>query len=63
MILVVNDGEYEFRSFRSAVESLQEEYGYEGLEWDMVVASDDLEILCDFLNADGLYAEIEEGEW
>lgn len=57
--LVVNHGEYEFTRFENAVSELQEEYGYEGLAWDMVVASGDFEILCDFLNGDGLDAELE----
>ncbi|PFC43009.1 hypothetical protein CN300_19745 [Bacillus thuringiensis] len=57
--LVVNCGEYEFTRFESAVRTLEQEYGYEGEAWEMVVASCDLEILSDFLNADGLNAEIE----
>lgn len=56
--LVVNHGEFEFTRYERAVSELQEEYGYEGLAWDMVVASDDFEILCDFLNGDGLHAEL-----
>lgn len=56
--LVVNHGEFEFTKFERAISELQEEYGYEGLAWEMVVASGDLEILCDFLNDDGLDAEL-----
>jgi len=56
--LVVNHGEFEFMGFERAVSELQEEYGYEGFAWDMVVASDDFEVLRDFLNDDGLYAEL-----
>lgn len=58
-MLIVNFGEYEFTRFDDAVRALQDDYGYEGLAWDMVVASGDLEILCDFLVSDGLDAEIE----
>ncbi|MGG0667880.1 hypothetical protein ABE073_05040 [Lederbergia citrisecunda] len=57
--LVVNHGEYEFTSFQQAEDVLQQEYGYQGFAWDMVVASDDFEILCDFLNSDGVHAELE----
>ncbi|MCU4771683.1 hypothetical protein [Bacillus cereus] len=57
--LVVNCGEYNFTDFNRAVNTLSEEYGFEGEAWEMVVASGDLEILSDFLNADGLNAEIE----
>lgn len=57
--LVVNGGEFEFTRFERAVSELQEEYGYEGLAWEMVVASGDFDILCDFLNGDGLDAELE----
>jgi len=56
--LVVNFGEFEFTRFNRAVTELQAEYGYEGLAWDMVVASDDFEVLCDFLNDDGLDTEL-----
>ncbi|EKN67474.1 hypothetical protein P9E76_01590 [Schinkia azotoformans] len=56
--LVVNFGEYEFTNFERAVKSLEEEYGYEGFAWDMVVASNDFEILCEFLSDDGIDAEI-----
>lgn len=58
--LVINFGEYEFTRFDRAVSEIQEEYGFEGLAWDMVVASDDFEVLCDFLNDDGVDAHIEE---
>jgi hypothetical protein len=58
--LTVNCGEYEFTNFDKAVAILAEEYGYQGEAWDMVVASDDLEILAEFLNDDGLDAEYEE---
>lgn len=57
--LAVNCGEYNFTDFNRAVNILSEEYGFEGEAWEMVVASGDLEILSDFLNADGLNAEIE----
>lgn len=60
--LIINSGEYEFTRFEKAVATLQEEYGYEGLAWDMVVASEDFEILQDFLNDDGVLAEINEEE-
>ena len=48
--LVVNSGEFEFRTFEKAVHVLGEEFGYQGLAWDMVVASGDFDILFDFLN-------------
>ncbi|MEB8805930.1 hypothetical protein P4G82_29830 [Bacillus cereus] len=57
--LVVNCGEYEFTRFESAVRTLEQEYGYEVEVWEMVVASGDLDILSEFLNADGLSSEIE----
>ncbi|MEK4522769.1 hypothetical protein NSQ95_05580 [Psychrobacillus sp. FSL W7-1457] len=57
--LIVNHGEYEFTRFERAVSELQEEYGYEGLAWDMVVTSGDFDVLCDFLNGDGLDAELD----
>ena len=58
--LVVNGGEFEFTNFDKAVKVLQEEYGYEGFMWEMVVASGDFEILEGFLSDDGLQADIEE---
>ena len=58
--LVVNDGEFEFTNFDKAVKVLQEEYGYEGFMWEMVVVSVDFEILEGFLSDDGLQACIEE---
>lgn len=62
MTLIINGGEftYEQREFNQAVRELQEEYGYEGFAWEMVVASGDLEILADFLASDGLYIEYDE---
>lgn len=59
MTLVVNCGEYEFTKFDRAVSVLKDEFGYQGPAWDMVVASEDLEILCDFLQSDRLDAELE----
>ncbi|WP_235864091.1 hypothetical protein [Sutcliffiella halmapala] len=56
--LVINFGEYEFTNFDRAVKVLEEDYGYEGLAWDMVVASNDFEILADFLVVDGVDAEV-----
>ncbi|QWG81711.1 hypothetical protein EXW27_30130 (plasmid) [Bacillus mycoides] len=57
--LFVNYGEFNFTDFNRAVNALSEEYGYGGEAWEMVVASGDLDILCDFLIDDGLDAEIE----
>ncbi|MDA1867350.1 hypothetical protein ACRS42_10305 [Bacillus thuringiensis] len=57
--LVINYGELRFTDFNHAVNILSEEYGYEGEAWEMVVASGDLEILCEFLSEDGISAEIE----
>lgn len=58
-LLTINYGEFDFTDFDIAVSTLQEEYGYEGLAWEMVVASDDFEILADFLDADGLNVEMD----
>ena len=60
--LIVGYGEYEFTNFDKAVKTLADEYGYEGEAWDMIVASGDLEILYEFLLADGVDAEIENEE-
>ncbi|TBX83997.1 hypothetical protein E0M29_28290 [Bacillus cereus] len=57
--LVINYGELSFTNFEHAVNVLSEEYGFEGEAWEMVVASGDLEILCEFLSEDGISAEIE----
>ncbi|MDA2480729.1 hypothetical protein ACS2TZ_21815 [Bacillus cereus group sp. Bce025] len=57
--LVINYGELRFADFKHAVNILSEEYGFEGEAWEMVVASEDLEILCEFLSEDGINAEIE----
>lgn len=54
--LIINDGEMVFNNFEKAVKGLEEEYGYEGLAWDMVVASGDFDILFDFLNDDEVNA-------
>lgn len=65
-LLVVNGGEYEFTNFDEAIKVLSEDYGYEGLAWEMVKASNDFEVLEDFLADDGVYAytEISNGdEW
>lgn len=48
--LVVNSGEFQFTMFEQAVNVLGEEFGYQGLEWDMVVESGDFDVLFDFLN-------------
>lgn len=60
-VLVVNYGEIQTSRFDCAVYELEEEYGYEGLAWDMVVSSGDFEILADFLSGDGIHAVLEEG--
>lgn len=57
--LTINHGEFTFTRFEQAIRELEEEYGYEGLAWDMVVASGDFEILADFLETDGLVAELD----
>lgn len=57
--LIVNSGEFEFNNFHKAVRELEEEYGYEGFVWEMVVASGDFEVLEGFLSDDGLQVEIE----
>ncbi len=59
MNLIINCGEFEFTNFNRAIRELEYKYGYEGEAWDMVVTSNDLEVLCDFLNEDGLLAELE----
>ena len=63
-LLVVNGGEYEFTNFDKAIKVLSEDYGYEGLAWEMVKASNDFEVLEDFLSEDGVYAytEFSNGE-
>ena len=58
----INYGEILTSNFNRAVNELEEEYGFGGLAWYRVVASDDFEILIDFLNADGLHAELVEEE-
>lgn len=58
-MLSLEFGEFEFTNFSKAVSTLEEEYGYEGIAWDMVVASEDMWILCEFLNEDGISAELE----
>ncbi|RFB28229.1 hypothetical protein DZB91_24320 [Brevibacillus sp. VP] len=60
MNLIINCGEFEFTRFDRAVTTLSDEYGYEGEAWEMVVASGDFEILCNFLLCNGIDAEIEE---
>lgn len=57
MTLFVED--MEFTVFFEAVTWLQDEYGYQGLAWNMVVASEDFEVLEDFLASDGINVELE----
>lgn len=59
MKLIVNYGDFEFTDFNKAVHALSSEYGYSGKAWNAVVSSGDLNVLCDFLNDDGIDAEIE----
>lgn len=61
-VLLINSGEHDFDDFNQAVEFLEREYGYEGPMWQMVVESNDLEILDVFLADDGLDSEIIEEE-
>jgi hypothetical protein len=56
--LVVSCGEFEFKNFTEAITTLEDEYGYQGPAWDMVVASDDMDVLCEFLNDDAVDAEL-----
>lgn len=58
--IFINYGEYEYTNFNKAIKVLEEEYGYEGLAWEMVKASNDMEILAEFLEQDGISAEVEE---
>lgn len=58
MRLVINYGEYELTNFNKAVVTLQEVFGYEGQAWNSVTASGDLELLCEFLQEDGVDAEL-----
>lgn len=58
MRLIVNHGEFEFTDFSRAVQALSEEYGYEGMAWDMIVASGDFDVLGDFLVDDGWHVEL-----
>lgn len=60
--LIINCGEFEFNRFDRATETLQEEYGFKGFGWDIVVASGDFEVLYDFLIDDGIFAELENNE-
>jgi regulator of ribonuclease activity B len=58
MKLIVNYGDFEFTDFNKAVHTLSSEYGYSGKAWNAVVSRGDLNALCDFLNDDGIDAEI-----
>lgn len=58
--LVINHGEQEFIRFDTAIRLLKSEYKFSGFIWDYVEASDDFEILCEFLNDEGIHAEVEE---
>lgn len=57
-ILVVDYGNFEFVSFNEAVDTLANEYGYEGSHWDEIVGSMDFQKLCDFLLDDGINVEL-----
>jgi len=56
MTLYIED--LEFTNFYKAVSFLEEEYGYCGLAWEMLVASADFNILVDFLAEDGVNVEL-----
>jgi len=58
-MLIIDSGYLEFRNFDKAVEGLELEYGYEGMGWEMVKASGDMDVLLDFLESDGINAEVE----
>lgn len=58
MTLIIEGGYAEFTDFFKAISWLQDEYGYEGLGWNMIVASEDFEILEDFLASEGIITEL-----
>lgn len=60
--LVINGGEVIFTKFDKAVKYFEEEYGYEGTFWEILVSSSDFEMLTDFLQSDGVDAELEYSE-
>lgn len=59
-MIIINYGEYEITNFQRAIETMEEDYGFEGLAWEMVKAGGDMGILADFLEEDGISAELEE---
>jgi hypothetical protein len=59
MKTLIIEGELLFTNFDEAVKYAEFEYGYEGLAWDLVVGTIDLQEVCDFLIDDGIQAEIE----
>jgi hypothetical protein len=54
------DDEVTFTNFNVAVYFCGMEFGYEGDAWDEVKRSGDLYMLEDFLNSDGIFAEVVE---
>lgn len=58
MKLIVNFGEFEFTRFDAAWSTMATEYGYEGMAWNLVIESEDFDVLADFLNDDGIDAEV-----
>lgn len=59
MTLVIDGGYLEFNSFDKAIEGLELEYGYEGIRWEMVKSSGDMDVLVVFLEFEGIYVEVE----
>ncbi len=49
-----------FTDFKEAINFCENEYGYEGEEWNYVKCSNDLFELEMFLNDDGVFAEVDE---
>lgn len=58
MTLIIENGYAEFDNFFKAIGWIEDEYRFEGLAWNMVVASEDFEILEDFLASEGITTEL-----
>lgn len=56
--LVINGFEFKENDYTNAIEHLEAFYGYSGIGWNLVIATNDLEELAYFLNNDGVHAEI-----
>jgi hypothetical protein len=54
------DTEVTIVAFDMAIFFCEQEYGYEGEAWEEVKRSGDLYMIEDFLNSDGVFAEVTE---